>query len=58
MNKLIISKFFILDQKYSLVDIQHFLFNMMLACDMTPELLYEYYVSKNKENIRRQLNNY
>lgn len=41
-----------------LVDIQHFLFNMMLACDMTPELLYEYYVSKNKENIRRQLNNY
>lgn len=37
-----------------LVDIQHFVFNIMLACGMTPELLYEYYVAKNKENIRRQ----
>lgn len=39
--------------KMELVDIQHFLFNMMISVGMTAEELYNYYVSKNKENIRR-----
>ena len=41
-----------------LIDIQHFLFNMMVSVGMTPDELYNYYLSKNKENIRRQENNY
>ena len=44
--------------KMELVDIQHFLFNMMISVGMTAEELYNYYCSKNKENIRRQENNY
>ena len=44
--------------KMELVDIQHFLFNMMVSVGMTPDELYNYYLSKNKENIRRQENNY
>ena len=44
--------------KMELVDIQHFLFNMMISVGMTAEELYNYYISKNKENIRRQENNY
>lgn len=40
--------------KMELIDIQHFLFNMMLAVGMTPEELMNYYFSKNKENRRRQ----
>ena len=44
--------------KMELVDIQHFLFNMMISVGMTAEELYNYYISKNKEIIRRQENNY
>ena len=44
--------------KMELVDIQHFIFNLMISVGMTPEELYNYYISKNKENIRRQENNY
>ena len=44
--------------KMELVDIQHFLFNMMISVGMTAEELYNFYLSKNKENIRRQQNNY
>ena len=44
--------------KMELVDIQHFLFNMMVSVGMTADELYNYYLSKNKENIRRQENNY
>ena len=44
--------------KMELVDIQHFLFNMMISVGMTAEELYNFYISKNKENIRRQENNY
>ena len=44
--------------KMELVDIQHFIFNMMVSVGMTAEELYNYYISKNKENIRRQENNY
>ncbi len=44
--------------KMELVDIQHFVFNMMISVGMTAEELYNFYLSKNKENIRRQENNY
>lgn len=39
--------------KMELIDIQHFLFNMMLAAGMTSEELFNYYFSKNEENRRR-----
>jgi hypothetical protein len=44
--------------KMELIDIQHFLFNMMLACDMKPEEIFNYYMAKNEENRNRQKNNY
>jgi hypothetical protein len=44
--------------KMELIDIQHFLFNMMLAVGLTPEELYNYYFSKNKENRERQKRGY
>lgn len=40
--------------KMELIDIQHFLFNMMLAVGMTPDELFNYYFAKNKENRNRQ----
>jgi hypothetical protein len=44
--------------KMELVDIQHFVFNLMISVGMTAEDLYNFYKSKNIENIRRQQNNY
>lgn len=44
--------------KMELIDIQHFLFNMMLAVGMTPEELFNYYFSKNAENRNRQKRGY
>jgi len=44
--------------KMELVDIQHFLFNMMISVGMNAEELYNYYLSKNKENIDRQNRGY
>lgn len=44
--------------KMELIDIQHFLFNMMLAAGMTTDELFNFYFSKNIENRRRQENNY
>lgn len=41
-----------------LIDIQHFLFNMMLATGMTAADLMNMYYSKNKENRFRQSNGY
>lgn len=41
-----------------LIDIQHFLFNMMLSVGLTPEKMFNYYYAKNKENIERQLRGY
>jgi hypothetical protein len=43
---------------FELVDIQHFLFNMMIAVGMTPEILTNMYFAKNKENRNRQLKGY
>lgn len=44
--------------KMELIDIQHFLFNLMLSVGMTSEEIYNFYLAKNKENINRQANNY
>lgn len=44
--------------KMELIDIQHFLFNMMLAVGMTPDELFNYYFAKNKENRNRQKRGY
>lgn len=44
--------------KMELVDIQHFLFNMMISVGMTAEELYNFYLSKNKENVARQKRGY
>ncbi len=41
--------------KMELIDIQHFLFNMMLAIGMTEQELMNFYFSKNKHNRERQL---
>lgn len=40
--------------RMELVDIFHFFLNMCIATDMTPEMLFNYYHSKNLENKRRQ----
>lgn len=44
--------------KMELIDIQHFLFNMMLAVGMSADELFNYYFSKNEENRRRQRDGY
>ena len=44
--------------KMELIDMQHFLFNLMLAAGMTPEELMNYYFAKNKENVERQKRGY
>jgi len=44
--------------KMELIDAQHFLFNMMLAVGMTPQEMFNYYWSKNKENRERQKRGY
>lgn len=44
--------------KMELIDIQHFLFNMMIACDMDAKEIFNFYFSKNKENRARQQRNY
>jgi len=36
------------------IDILHFVFNIFLATGMTPEMVFNYYLAKNKENIARQ----
>lgn len=37
-----------------LVDSIHFIFNIMIACNMDEKVLTNYYVAKNAENVRRQ----
>lgn len=44
--------------RMELIDIQHFLFNMMLASGLTPQDLMNMYFSKNKENRARQQRGY
>jgi len=44
--------------KMELIDIQHFLFNMMLSIGMTPQELMNFYFAKNAENRERQKRGY
>lgn len=44
--------------KFELVDLQHFVFNMMISIGMDAKDLYEYYWSKNMENRARQERGY
>lgn len=44
--------------KMELVDLMHFFFNLCAAVNMTPEELFNYYMAKNEENIRRQNTGY
>jgi NTP pyrophosphatase (non-canonical NTP hydrolase) len=46
------------DLKMELIDIQHFLFNLMISVGMDAEEIFNYYVAKNKENIDRQHRGY
>lgn len=44
--------------KMELIDIQHFLFNLMIASGMTAEELMNFYYAKNAENRERQKRGY
>lgn len=44
--------------KFEVVDAFHFLINFAVSINMTGSELYDMYISKNRENIRRQENNY
>jgi hypothetical protein len=44
--------------KFEIIDILHFFMNMAASIGMTPQEMYNMYMSKNEENRRRQLNNY
>jgi NTP pyrophosphatase (non-canonical NTP hydrolase) len=46
------------DLKMELIDIQHFLFNLMISVGMDAEEIFNYYVAKNQENIERQKRGY
>jgi len=48
----------IIELKMELVDIQHFIFNLMISVGMNAKDLYNFYRSKNKENIDRQNRGY
>lgn len=44
--------------KFEIVDAFHFLINFAVSINMTGSDLYNMFISKNKENINRQNNNY
>jgi hypothetical protein len=48
----------LLELKYELIDIQHFINNLMLAVGMDAKEVYNLYFAKNAENRNRQNNNY
>ena len=43
---------------FEIIDILHFFMNMAISIGMTPQEMYNMYMSKNQENRRRQQNNY
>lgn len=47
-----------LECKFEIIDILHFFMNMAASIGMTPQEMYNMYMSKNEENRRRQANNY
>jgi dimeric dUTPase (all-alpha-NTP-PPase superfamily) len=44
--------------KFEIVDILHFFMNMAVSIGMTPQEMYNMYMSKNLENRERQKNGY
>lgn len=47
-----------LECKFEIVDILHFFLNMAISIGMTPQEMYNMYMSKNKENRDRQAKGY
>ena len=47
-----------LECKFEIVDILHFFMNMAVSIGMTPQEMYNMYMSKNKANRERQKNGY
>lgn len=47
-----------LEMKFEMVDVMHFILNMLSALDITYEELYVLYMLKNQENLRRYQSNY
>lgn len=47
-----------LELKFEIVDILHFFINMAISIGMTPQEMYNMYMSKNKENWDRQKRGY
>jgi hypothetical protein len=47
-----------LECKFEIIDILHFFMNMAASIGMSPQEMYNMYMSKNEENRRRQTNNY
>lgn len=47
-----------LELQYELIDIQHFVFNLALMIDLTPQEFFNLYYAKNKENMDRQKRGY
>jgi len=47
-----------LECKFEIVDMLHFFLNYAISIGMTPQEMYNMYMSKNKHNRERQLNGY
>ena len=48
----------LVELKFEIIDAWHFLMNMWVAVDGTPEEFYNYYINKNKANWERQQKGY
>lgn len=44
--------------KEEIIDIIHFVINLCIVAEMEPEEIYQRYLNKNKENFKRQDDNY
>ena len=47
-----------MEVKYELIDLWHFLMNLMLVWGMKPEDVFSMYIAKNRENYKRQESKY
>ena len=47
-----------IELQFEVVDLWHFMFNLTIMVDLTPDKLYDMYYAKNKENIDRQERGY
>jgi hypothetical protein len=48
----------LMELKFEWIDLMHFMFNIAIAIDLTPNEIYNMYFAKNQENINRQENGY